>query len=148
MRRVIAALLLAIAAVGCGSKSTPTTASPSIDLTGTWATSLTVLGTTARMTWTLTQRDTAVTGPVTVSLLTGTVIMNGFLTGTLTGSNLTYTITVGAGGIPTQPTCVGQIGGTMVANIGAVSTLSGTPAVTGSNCTPPIPGGPLTLTKQ
>ena len=148
MPRVVAALLIAAAVTGgCSSKS-PTTVSSSTDLTGIWATSLGVLGTTARMTWTLTQRDTSVTGPVLVSLPTGTVILNGFLTGTLSGSNLTYTITVGPGGIPTQPSCVGQVGGTMVANLGAVSTLSGTSAVTGSNCTPPFPGGPLTLTKQ
>ena len=149
MPRVVAALVVAAAiAGGCSSKSTTTTVSSAIDLTGTWATSLSVLGNTARMTWTLTQRDAAVTGPVLVSLPTGTVILNGFLTGTLSGSNLTYTISVAPGGIPTQPTCVGQVGGTMVATLGTVSTLSGTSTVTGSNCTPPFPGGAITLTKQ
>jgi hypothetical protein len=101
------------------------------------------------MTWTLTQADaTNVTGPVTVGLTSGTVLMNGFLTGTLSGSSLTYTISVGPGGIPTQPTCVGQVGGTMAATIGVTSTLAGTSAVTGSNCTPPFPGGTITLTRS
>jgi hypothetical protein len=110
---------------------------------------LTVLQTPARMTWTLTQSDaTTVTGPITLGLSSGTVLLNGFLTGALAGSQLTYTIAVGPGGIPTQPTCLGQIGGTMTATIGVTSTLSGTSSIVGSNCSPPFPGGTITLTRQ
>jgi hypothetical protein len=145
----IVAVLLGLAASGCTSSSTPNTPTQGINLTGTWTGNLTVQGAPVRMTWTLTQADaTNVTGPVTVGLTSGTVLMNGFLTGTLSGSSLTYTISVGPGGIPTQPTCVGQVGGTMAATIGVTSTLAGTSAVTGSNCTPPFPGGTITLTRS
>ena len=143
------AVLLGLGVTGCTSSSTPSTPSQSINLTGTWTGNLTVQGTAVRMTWTLTQADaTNVNGPVTVGLASGTVLMNGFLTGTLSGPSLTYTISVGPGGIPTQPTCVGQVAGTMTATIGVVSTLAGTSAVTGSNCTPPFPGGAIALTRQ
>ena len=148
-RRLMLAILLGLAVTGCTSSSTLSTPSQSSNLSGTWIGNLTVQGTAVRMTWTLTQADaTNVNGPVTLALASGTVLMNGFLTGTLSGSNLTYTISVGPGGIPTQPTCVGQVAGTMAATIGAVSTLAGTSAVTGSNCTPPFPGGTITLTRQ
>ena len=149
MRRGLTlAVLLGLVVAGCTSSSSPGTPTQTINLTGTWAGNLTVQGVTGRMTWTLTQAGASnVTGPVTVGLPTGTILMNGFLTGTLSGTNLTYTISVGPGGIPTQPTCVGQVAGTMAATIGVVSTLAGTSAVTGSNCAPPFPGGTITLTK-
>src|SRR5262245_18489516 len=130
-RRLTLAILLGLAMTGCTSSSTLTTPSQSINLTGTWTGNLTVQGIAGRMTWTLTQADaTNVNGPVTLGLASGTVLMNGFLTGTLSGSTLTYTLFVGPGGIPTQPTCVGQVAGTMAVTIGAVSTLAGTSAVT------------------
>jgi hypothetical protein len=147
-RAVILAALALVVATGC-SDSTPAQPTPSIDLTGRWIGDLTVLQMPVRMTWTLSHTNTTtVNGPVLLSLSSGTVVMNGFLTGTLSGSTLTYTITVGAGGIPAQPACAGQVGGTMLATIGAVSTLTGTSAVTGSNCTPPFPGGTPSLTRQ
>lgn len=148
MRRAltIAALLFAAA---CSEKSTPSTPSPAVNLNGTWSGDLTVLGMQARMIWTLTQNDaTNVTGPITLGLPSGTVLLNGFLTGTLAGSQLAYTIAVGPGGIPTQPTCAGQIGGTMTATIGGTSSLTGTSSIIGSTCAPPFPGGTITLTRQ
>src|ERR1044072_7179192 len=109
MRRALAvAVLFGLAAAGCSEKSsTPSTPSQPTTLTGTWTGDVTVLGTNTRMVWTLTQSGTAVTGPVLLGLPSGTVLLNGFLTGTLSGSTLTYTISVGPGGVPTQPTCVG-----------------------------------------
>ena len=150
MRRGIAAVLVCgLFAAGCDSeKSTPGAPTTAINLTGTWVGDVTVLNTSTRMTWTLTQSDKSVTGPVLLGLPTGQVLLNGFLTGTLSGSTLTYTISVGPGGIPLNPTCVGQIGGTMNATIAVTSTLSGTSSIVGSNCTPPFPGGTLTLTRQ
>jgi hypothetical protein len=146
---VIVAALLAGAVAACSEKSTPTTPAPTINLTGTWSGNLTVLNNPVQMTWTLTQNDaTNVTGPVTLGLSSGTVLLNGFLTGTLSGSSFNYTITVGPGGVPAQPNCAGQVGGTMAVTIGAVSTMTGSSAVTGSNCTPPFPGGTITLTKR
>jgi hypothetical protein len=100
------------------------------------------------MAWTLTQTGTAVSGPVLVRLPNGIVLLNGFLTGTLTGSTLPYTISVGPGGIPTQPACVGQLGGTMTATVGATSTLTGSYTVTSATCTPPFgASGDLALTR-
>src|SRR5262245_37825560 len=147
--RTIAVALLLATLIACTDKSTPSTPSQSTNLTGTWIGNLTVQQLPVRMTWTLTQTDaTNVNGPVLIGLSTGTVLMNGFLVGTLSGSTLTYTISVGPGGIPTQPTCAGQIGGTMAVNIGVTATMTGTPSITGSNCTPPFPGGSITLTRQ
>src|SRR4051794_29713452 len=153
MQRILMALALSCALAwlpACGSSnSTPTTPTPStVSVTGTWAANVTAVGTSARMTWTLSQSNTAVTGPVLLSLSTGIVLMNGFLTGTVNGTTLTYSIAVGPGGIPVQPTCAGQIGGTMAIVIGNVSTLTGTPAVTSSSCPVPLPVGSITLTKQ
>ncbi|HZP48276.1 MAG TPA: hypothetical protein VFB07_07080 [Vicinamibacterales bacterium] len=97
------------------------------------------------MTWGLTQSATAVTGPVTIALPTGTVLLNGFLNGTLTGTSLDYTITVAAGGIPLQPTCAGQLKGTMAATS---TTLTGPMNLTSSTCTSPITSQNVTMTKQ
>lgn len=149
MRTAFAAVVvLGLLAAGCSDTSTTVTPSPGIDLTGTWIGNVTVLGASTRLSWTLAQAGTAVTGPVLLGLPTGTVLLNGFLTGTLTGSSLTYTISIGPGGIPAQPACAGQIAGEMTAAIAATSTLTGTSAVTSSTCAAPFPGGPLTLTRQ
>ncbi len=118
-----------------------------IDLTGAWAGNLSVQDMAARMTWTLTQTGATVTGPVLVALPSGTVLLNGTLSGTLLGSTLTYTITVPAGGIPSQPSCTGQLGGSVNATIGVVSTLAGSYAVTSSTCQTPFSSGNFTLTR-
>ncbi len=149
MRKAIPGLMLLVCLTACSDSSTPATPTPTaLDLTGTWTGPVTVVGTTATMTWTLSQSNGAVSGPVLLSLPSGTVLLNGFVTGTLTGTSLPYTLTVGPGGIPAQPACVGQLGGTMTATIAAASTLSGPISVTSSTCTPPIPGGTLTLTRR
>jgi hypothetical protein len=119
-----------------------------IDLSGRWVGNINVLNMSAQIAWTLTQTNGSVTGPALLGLSNGTVLLNGFVTGTLSGSTFTYTISVSPGGVPTQPNCSGQIGGTMTATIGVTSTLDGTSAVTSSNCAPALPGGHLTLTRQ
>jgi hypothetical protein len=131
------------------SKSTPLApAQNQIDLTGRWATDLIVQGISGRMTWTLTQTATSsVTGPVLVGLPSGTVLFNGFLTGTLTGTTLPYTITVSPGGVPNQPSCTGQLAGTMTVTMGSVSRMVGPMSLVGSNCTIQLPNTSLTLTK-
>jgi hypothetical protein len=139
-------LLLFVAA--CSDKSTPTSPAPTqIDVTGRWATDISIQGLTGRMTWTLTQSSGGVSGPVLVSLTNGFVLLNGFLTGTLTGTSLAYTITVAPGGVPNQPACSGQLGGTMTVSIGTVSTMTGPIAVTSSNCSLQLPSSAITLTK-
>jgi hypothetical protein len=147
-----ACVIQSIVAVACSfeSKSTPLApAQNQIDLTGRWATDLTVQGISGRMTWTLTQNAATsnVTGPVLVGLPSGTVLFNGFLTGSVAGTTFPYTITVSPGGVPNQPSCTGQLGGTMTVTMGSVSRMVGPMSVIGSNCTIQLPNTSLTLTK-
>jgi hypothetical protein len=153
MRKGLATIVLCCGVAlmaGCSSNDqTPASPTPqTTNVAGTWAGNVTALGISARMTWTLSQTGTSVTGPVLLSLPTGAVLMNGFLTGSVSGMTLTYLISVGPGGIPLQPSCAGQITGTMAVTIGTVSTMAGTPTISSSTCAPPFPTGPLTLTKQ
>src|SRR5437868_12515497 len=115
--RALAAIAFCLLAAGACSDSTPAapTPAPTMTVDGTWQTDVTVSGQTARMTWVLTQSGPTASGPVTVTLPSGIVLMNGVLTGTVsnataTAATLAYTIAVGAGGIPSQPTCSGQFG--------------------------------------
>lgn len=133
----------------CSSVRTSTAPEPDgLNLTATWTGPITIDGNEARMTWNLTQVNLAVTGPVTVLLPTGTVLMNGFLTGSLSGRALPYTISVGNGGVPSRPTCAGQLTGTMTVTIGVTSTLSGPMGASSSNCTPPVASSTVTLNRQ
>lgn len=143
-RWFLAAALLLVA--GCSNDSTtmPTTPAP-LNLTGTWNGTVTFENVASRMTWVLTQSGAAVTGPVTVALPSGTVLLNGTLTGTLTGTSLDYAIAVNTGGIPQQPSCVGQLKGTMTAT---PTTLVGPLGVTSTNCTVQITTETVTLSKQ
>ena len=142
-------LSMAVLTGACSSESSSSTpaspTNPTLNLTGTWATTITYSGISARMTWALTQSTNAVTGPVTIALPTGTVLFNGFFSGTLTGTSLPYTITVAAGGIPLQPTCAGQLQGTMTAS---ATTLIGPMNLTSSTCASPITNQTITMTKQ
>jgi hypothetical protein len=145
------ALLAAISlvAIACDDDKSPTAPTAPLDVSGRWATDITIQTVPTRMTWTLTQSATgSVTGPVLVGLGNGIVLLNGILTGTLTGSSLASTIAVAPGGIPSQPTCTGQLGGTMTVTSGAVSTMVGPMTVISSNCTLQLPSTNVTLTKQ
>jgi hypothetical protein len=150
MQRVILGLVLAVVAAACNDSSSPSEPTPqTVNLSGTWTGNVSVQGASAQMVWTLSQTsDTAVSGPVRIGLPTGTVLLNGFLTGTLNGTVLTYTISVGPGGIPLSPTCVGQLGGAMTATLGATSTLAGDFTVRSSTCPAPVSNGTITLTKS
>jgi len=151
MRNRLLAFVLACSvawASGCSSSKSTTAPSPDIDLNGTWRGQFAVPGATAPMTWTLMQTGTAVSGPVLVTLPNGIVLLNGFLTGTLSGTTLPYTISVGPGGIPSQPSCAGQLTGTMAVTVGVTSTLAGNYAVGSSTCTPPFAAtGNISLTR-
>jgi hypothetical protein len=151
--RLIAGLLglvILAATSACSEKSsssTPTAPGP-LDLTGRWNSNLTFQGVSAVMTWTLNQTNSAVSGPVLLSLPTGTVLLNGFLQGTLNGTTLPYTISVGPDGIPSQPACTGQLAGTMSVSSAMAPTMTGTLAVTSSSCAIQFPGSAITLTRQ
>jgi hypothetical protein len=147
-RAVVLVAVLSLVVAGCTDKSPQAPSSSTPNVTGTWTGDLTIDGVSGRMTWTLTQSATSVSGPVLVSLPSGTVLLNGTLTGTLTGTTLPYTINIAAGGVPTRPSCTGQLTGTMTLTVALPSTLQGPMAITSSSCTPPLTGASLSLAKQ
>jgi len=147
--RLLATLLCIVAAWGCNDSSPNNPAAATqATLTGRWTGDLIVQGVTGRMTWTLSQTGTSVSGPITIGLPNGVVLLNGTLSGTLTGTSLDYTIAVAASGVPDQPACTGQLGGTMTVTTGTVSTMTGPIAVRSTNCSIQFPTNNFTLTKQ
>ena len=149
MRGSTLALVLLASAIACSADKTPNAPEAGgLNLTATWAGPIVVGDTEARMSWNLTQVNSVVTGPATVLLSNGIVLLNGFLTGTLTGQTLSYTIAVGNGGVPSRPTCAGQLTGNMTVTAGTTSTLIGPMGVSSSNCTPPFDTSTITLTRQ
>jgi hypothetical protein len=142
----VAVALLAGAACVQSSLNSPTP--PPATLTGTWTGGFSVQGQTAQMTWTLTQANGSVSGPVLIALPNGIVLANGVLTGTFADPTLTFVIAIGPDAIPAQPTCTGQLTGTATESFTAVPTLTGNYGVTSSNCTIPFSNGTFTLTKQ
>lgn len=150
MQRCLFALLF-VSTLGAGAcrddNDSPVTPTPNpqvLNLAGTWRADIDLPGNPARMVWTLSQNGTAVSGPVTFGLQSGTVVLNGTLTGTATATSLTYTIAVAPGGIPLNPACTGQLGGTVT---GSSTTLTGPLTVVSSTCAPPIPSTTITLTR-
>lgn len=117
-------------------------------LTGTWSGTLLVQGTATRMSWTLTQNNTQVSGPALVLLPSGTVLLNGMVAGTLTGTTLDYTIDVVPGGIPAAPSCAGRFGGAATVAGAPASALDGRFILISSVCAPPVTAGTFTLTRQ
>jgi hypothetical protein len=100
------------------------------------------------MTWVLTEDASLVSGEALVLLPTGTVLLNGVFSGTLSGTTLNYTITVVPGGIPTLPACAGQFGGAVTVVGAPASTLDGRLNLISSVCAPPVTGATFTLTRQ
>jgi type V secretory pathway adhesin AidA len=94
--------VLAVAACG-GAPSSPATPTPNptgtlTSLSGTW------IGTSAdtsgqdKMTWTLTQNTNAMTGTMNISDTARSMIGNGSMQGTISGSTMTFHMTVPSGG--------------------------------------------------
>ena len=150
MGRIPIALLLVVAgAAGCSNETTTPAAPSPLNVAGTWAGDLTLQGSSAQMKWTLTQTGAAVSGPVLVLLPSGIVLLNGVLSGTLAGSTLTYTIAVSSGGIPSNPACTGQLGGTASVAPGVTTTMTGAYGVNASTCTTGgFTNGSFTLMRQ
>jgi hypothetical protein len=144
-------LVCAAALSGCNGNGTTTptalTQGATLNVTGRWMGDLTFQNVTGRMTWTLSQSGTSVTGPVLIGLPTGTVLLNGTLTGMLNGSTLPYSIDVAPNGIPTQPRCTGQLVGTMTVSTGTVPTMTGPIGVTSSTCPIQFTTTNVTLTR-
>jgi hypothetical protein len=151
MQRILAtALLLGLAMLPGCSESNSTTApdSPAPQIGGTWNGSVSVSGNDSRMTWVLSQNGTAITGPVSIILSSGIVLMNGAFSGTLTGPSLAGTIAVTPGGIPVYPTCTGQLNAAMNVTLGSVSTMNGPVALVSSTCPVGFTSSTITLTRQ
>jgi hypothetical protein len=147
MRTIRATMLLAalLLAAACDDGAPTDPSDSALNLGGIWRGAITVNSMPAQMTWTLTQSAAVVSGPALVALPTGIVLMNGALTGSLSGMTLTYTIDVPAGGVPLQPSCSGRIGGTSTAV--SASHMNGTYAVTSSTCATGLTSGSFTLTR-
>ena len=145
MRRLAAAglIITGLYAAGCDDP-VPNTPSPqSTNLTGTWRGPIDVAGTSATMTWTLTQASAGVSGLVVIALPNGVVLLNGNLSGSVNGQTLTYVIAVPPGGIQPQPACSGQIGGTTI--LASTTVMNGNYAVTSSTCPTGLTTGTFTL---
>ena len=146
MRAMRCALLLAaILSTACGDELPTEPTNPTASLTGVWRGNITVNNVSTTMTWTLTQTGTSVTGPVVIALPTGVVLMNGTVAGTVSGTNLGFTVTVPPGGIVGQPGCTGQIAGTN--SVTSSTTMNGTYSVVTSTCTTGLSNGTFTLTR-
>ena len=143
--RSCALILTALISAACGDEMPTDPTSPATNLTGTWRGNVTVSNVSALMTWTLTQTGTSATGPVVIALPTGVVLMNGTVAGTLSGTNLAFTVTVPPGGIVSQPGCSGQIAGanTVVSS----TTMTGAYSVVNSTCATGLTNGTFTLTR-
>ena len=146
--RPAAALLLLMAfgaATGCDDDTPMGPTVPPFTMAGTWTGDITVVNAPALMTWTLTQTGPSVSGPAIVTLPNGMVLLNAVVAGTLSGSTLTYTMTANPGGIPSQPSCSGQLGGTATVSSGSPASLSGTYVLVSSTCTAPFTNGSFLL---
>ena len=150
MRGCLVAIALGVALSGCGgSNPSPNPSAPTpvsgVTLSGTYAGSASDSTGAGTMTWTASQSGSAVTGPVTAKTSLGIVVFTGSLTGTLTGSSLTFSITVPADGMSGFPGCSATIDGTAsgVSNTAIAGTYTGTNSCGGS-----FNSGHFSLTKQ
>jgi hypothetical protein len=149
MRRRLYLMLMLAATAGasCGPATTTPSTPQAMNVSGAWSGDLTTVGAPARMTWTLTQTGTSASGPVLVVLSSGTVLLNGSLTGTVNNLSFTYTIAIAAGGIPTQPLCTGQLAGSASGASTKPATLTGVLNLTSSTCPVPIASTPISMIK-
>lgn len=83
-------------------------------------------------------------GTMTATTPLGTVVFNGNVSGTLSGTTLTFTITVPPCGVSAFPSCVINVNGSASVTTTAISgTYSGS-----GTCTAPFNNGTLLLNKQ
>jgi hypothetical protein len=142
--------VIALAAAGCASSTSPS----AVDLTGTWTGTIgsgSGAGRALRVTWTISQTDATVSGPATLSTSPAVtaVAFPGLLAGTLHGPDVSLAYTSSLGNVPGFPNC--SLSGRGVATVSGHS-MTGTFDVTytsceGLNLLPPT-GDQLLLTKQ
>lgn len=137
-----AVLLFALSTTSCGSS--PTTPNSAVTLGGTYSGSTSDSTGSGTMTWTASQSGSSVSASVTATTAKSMIAFTGSLSGGLTGTALTFTITVPAGGISGFPICSATINGSAIVSS---STISGT--YTGTNsCSGAFSNGQFTLAKQ
>jgi hypothetical protein len=146
--KAMRAAMLAMTFVGVTAcdQEPVTPSNAQVNVTGTWRGTITVNNTPAVMTWTLTDTAGTVSGPVLIGLPTGTVLLNGVLAGTLTGTALAYTVSVPPGGVLSQPGCSGQITGTTT--LASASAMNGAYTVAASTCPTGLTNGNFSLARQ
>ncbi|HKF42712.1 MAG TPA: hypothetical protein VKG01_06415 [Thermoanaerobaculia bacterium] len=125
----------------------PFASPPAFDLTGTWSGPASDDSGPTTMTWTLTQSGGSITGAFfAVEPAPHNTQYRGTISGSLSGTSLTYTINVPKGSIVGLPNCFVAINGSAVASANAiVGTYTGD---TGKDCIGPFANGLLSLAKQ
>ena len=147
-RAILGVAVMAAVAAGCSGSSGTAPSTPQVmSVAGTWTGNVTALGAPALLQWTVTQSGASVSGPALVLLPTGTVLVNGTLTGTVSNLTFTYSIAIAAGGIPSLPLCTGQMDGSVSGTTIASTTLNGTLNLTTSTCPAAIAGAPISMVK-
>jgi hypothetical protein len=141
---MLAVALIVFAA--CDQQPPAAPSNQQTNVTGTWRGTISVDSTPAVMTWTLTDAAGSISGPVLIGLPTGSVLLNGMLAGTLTGTALSFTVSVPPGGVLSQPGCSGQIGGT--STLASSSTMNGAYTVAASTCPTGLTSGTFSLARQ
>ena len=117
---------------------------PAFDLTGTWSGPASDDSGPTTMTWRLTQSGGSITGSfLGVEPPPHQTQYRGPISGSLSGTSLTYTIDVPKGSIVGLPNCSVAINGSAVVSANAIV---GT--YTGEACTGPFANGLISLTKQ
>ena len=146
-QRVFILVLILTWTAGCGGGgSSPTSPStPALNLTGTFSGSASDSSGPGQLTWRLTQTGTSVAGSVSLVALPSGITGTGSVAGTLTGTTLTFTMTIPRGGIPARPTCSVSAEGRATGV--TKDTIPGT--YSGSNsCSGAFTGGEFTLRRQ
>lgn len=139
-------LVLIIFSVSC-TKNNP--AAPVLNLTGTWYGLITdpFFGTESTLTWQVTQTGNSIGGTL-LSTNTNNIIIVGTISGTVSGTDLNYTMSVPAGGVQSPPfaDCAVDFSGSATLT---GTTIIGTYSGTGSgSCPGTFSDAQLSLTKQ
>ena len=150
--RATAIMVAALSMSACDNptRSTSVTdgssSSPSVNLTGTWSGTAIDASGQVVMTWQLLQSGSAVTGTVIATTNVGApVYTGGTVTGTLSGTGLTFTVTIPAGSISGLPECSLTLSGSLPDVL--ANSMAGTYTGTHS-CLGAVLNGRLALVKQ
>jgi len=123
----LALLVAAVLASGCGSSSESPTAPSGLNLAGTWAGNL---GSNSNdrnaVTWTATQSGSSPTGAFGITLDEGDALqkVNGTLAGTVSGTQVSWTLTFPAGAFTAAGSATCSVTGTGTSSATTTSSIS------------------------